>query len=134
MSMPAILKIIRTNIRREPDCHLYCTVSRQFLLAHFNIAKFFNDHILFQEYTTFKFVCLLYKLTSTYPRNCESFKSLESDFNGFYKICVTHIQVYFTYRCLGTILSEMKHNCFDATQTECTQILFLDLADPHFIR
>ena len=31
-----------------------------FLLLLLHLAKLFNDHILFQEYTPFKFVCLLY--------------------------------------------------------------------------
>ena len=31
-----------------------------FLLLLLQLAKLFNDHILFQEYTPFKFVCLLY--------------------------------------------------------------------------
>ena len=28
--------------------------------SHFNITKLFNDHILFQGYAPFQFVCLLY--------------------------------------------------------------------------
>ena len=50
----------------EQSCHLYFTVCRLFLLAHFNIAKLFNDYILFQEYTPFKFVCLLYIRESSF--------------------------------------------------------------------
>ena len=47
-------------MRTEPGYHLYCTACKLVLLSQFNIAKIFNDHILFQEYTPFKFVCLLY--------------------------------------------------------------------------
>ena len=53
---------------------------------------------------------------------------LGSNFMGSYKKCVTHSHVYFSYRCLGTFLSEMKHNNFDAAQAECTQIMFPDLS------
>ena len=41
-------------MRTEPGCHLYCTAFRIVLLLHFNIAKLFTDHILFQENTRFK--------------------------------------------------------------------------------
>ena len=59
---------------------------------------------------------------------------LGSNFTGSYKKSVTHSQVYFSYRCLGTILNEMKHNRVDAAQAECTQILFPDLAGPRLRR
>ena len=45
-----------------PGCHLYCSACRLVLLSHFNRTKLFNDDILFQEYTPFKSVCLLYCL------------------------------------------------------------------------
>ena len=53
--------------------------------------------------------------------------SLGSNLTLSYKKRVTHSHVYFSYRCLGTCLSEMKHNHFDAAQAECTQFLFPDL-------
>ena len=33
--------------------------TKQWLLSHFIITKLFNKHIIFQEYTPFKFVCLI---------------------------------------------------------------------------
>ena len=63
------------------------------LLSHFNMVKLVIDHILFQEYMLFKFVCFLYiggqsiftflhkigkkqnKLKTIYPKNHENFKN-----------------------------------------------------------
>ena len=55
-SRVAILKIIRT----EQSLAVTCTVCRPVILSNFNIAELLNDHILFQEYTPFKFVCSLH--------------------------------------------------------------------------
>ena len=65
----AILKIIRTKHQNRawlPLTLYHCTACKLVLLSHFNIAKLFNDHILFKEYTSFKFVFLLYIRQSSF--------------------------------------------------------------------
>ena len=48
VSRLAKFKIIRAKHQNRAWVSL-CTASRLVLLSHFNIAKLFNDHILFQE-------------------------------------------------------------------------------------
>ena len=51
VSRLAIFKIIRTNIKTEPGCHLYCIACKLVLLSHFNMAKLFTDYLLFSPVT-----------------------------------------------------------------------------------
>ena len=60
VSRLAILKIKGTKLEIRTWLSLIYTAFRLVLPSHFNIGNFFNDHILFQEYTTYKFFCLLY--------------------------------------------------------------------------
>ena len=60
MSRLAISKIITTKHQNRAWLLLILYWCRLVLLSHFSITKLFNDHILFQKYTPFKFVCLPY--------------------------------------------------------------------------
>ena len=56
-------KIIRTEHQNRSWLSLIMYY-RLVLLSHCNITKLFNGHILFQEYTPFKFVCIHIGLSS----------------------------------------------------------------------
>ena len=75
-----------------PGCHLYCSACRLVLLSHFNITMLFNDHILFQEYTPFKSVCLLYCLLHNQV-SLSSYMSIETGLFFFLTFCCIIIPI-----------------------------------------
>ena len=70
VSSLAILKIIRTKHQNRAwlSLILYCMQTSSTLTTpSFSFSKLFNDHILFQDYTPFKFVCLHWTVKFHFP-------------------------------------------------------------------
>ena len=75
VSSLAILKIIRTKHQNRAwlSLILYCMQTSSTLTTpSFSFSKLFNDHILFQDYTPFKFVCLHWTVKFHFPLHVSS--------------------------------------------------------------